>query len=283
MRICFKVRDTGKPLKGYIISGKRRIYVDGCAEIDERDVENGFVFVGEYRGMEFEYRFDEPFSKIEISEKELLYESGTLDADLIKMLIFSRINDFRHKNGVEKLKWSRNLEKIADLKAELISKEFSHNAFGRNPYTLLRQNGIYFVSVGENIYRIEGLTSRVDEEKIAEKCVEGWMSSRGHRRVLLEDFSHCGVGVYARGKKVFIVFIAVLSTLIIESEFNSNQTLLLQPVDEDFKGKTRISVKAYPERCFSLSYPEYAGKDDFVEVRILENCRGRVILEYLGV
>jgi len=202
---------------------------------------------------------------------------------MIEMLVFDRINEYRKENGIESLSWSNKLARMAKYKAELISHDFSHNAMGMNAYRLLRNSGIYFVSVGENIYRITGLTSLVNEERIAEKCMEGWRKSKGHRRVMLSEFTHCGVGAYAREKSVYIAFIAVLSKIVIESEFSEGQTLLLQPVDEGFIGKVRIEVTAYPKECFTLSYPEYVGKDDFIEVDVRRDCEGRVIIKYLDV
>ncbi|AKG91873.1 Cysteine-rich secretory protein family [Geoglobus ahangari] len=283
MRICFRVRENGNPLRGYVLSGGRKFYVDGCADIPEKFLKSGFVFVGEYLGHEFEYRFDEPFSEVLISEGELLYDTSSLDLKLIEQLVFSGINRFREEKGLESIRWSERLAKIAREKSALLEKEFSHNAGGKNAYRLLRERGIYFVAVGENIYRIAGLKSSVGEEAIAERCVEGWKRSRGHRKVMLSEFTHCGVGVYARQKDVYITLIATLNRVVVESKFTKGQTLLLQPVDEEFDGKARIAVRAHPDRCFSLTYPEYAGREDFVEVRVLESCRGRVVIEYLDV
>ncbi len=283
MKICFRVRENGRPLKGFVMSGEREFAVDGCAEIPEEFLRNGFVFRGEYMGHEFEYRFDEPFSEILISERELLYDTSSLDLRLIEQLVFSAVNSFRNGEGLESLRWSEKLAEVAREKSRLLEKDFSHGAGGKNAYELLRERRVYFITVGENIYRITGLKSGVGEEKIAERCVDGWKSSEGHRRVMLSDFTHCGIGVYARQKSVYVTLIATLNRIVVESEFSEGQTLLLQPVDDEFEGKVRIAVKAYPERCFSLSHPEYAGKDDFIEVRVLESCRGRVILEYLNV
>ncbi len=280
MKICFRVRENGNPLKGYVLSGDRRFYVDGCADIPGEYLKNGFVFVGEYLGHEFEYRFDEPFSEVLIAEKELLYDTSSLDLRLIEQLVFSAVNSFRNEKGLESLRWSERLAEVAREKSRLLERDFSHNAMGKNAYELLRGKGIYFVAVGENIYRIIGLKSSVREEKIAERCVDGWKNSEGHRRVMLSDFTHCGIGVHARNKSVYITLVATLNRIVVESEFSDGQILLLQPVDDEFDGKVRIVVKTYPERCFSLLYPEYAGKDDYIEVRVLKSCRGRVILEY---
>ena len=280
MRICFRVMENGKPLRGYIIAGNRKIFVNGCVDVDMNLLSSGFIFSGEYMGKEFEYRFEEPVTEVLLSEKELLYDAESLDARMIEMLVFSRLNSFRDRNGLERLSWSEKIAEVARCKSRLISKDFRHDAMGMNAFNMLRQKGVYFISVGENIYRITGLKSTVTEEKVAERCVEGWKSSSGHRRVMLSDFTRCGIGVYASEKSVFITLIAILGRFVIESEFVKGQTLLLQPVDDEFEGKTRISIKTHPEGCFSVSHQEYVGRDDFVELRVVENCHGRVVLEY---
>ena len=280
MRICFRVRENGRLLKGYLIVEGQKIEVNGCVNVDKDLLNRGFIFRGEYKGKEFEYRFEEPFSEVLLSERELLYDAESLDLRMIEMLVFSKINEFREENGLDKLDWSEKIAEIARYKSELISREFRHDAMGKNAYNLLRDRGIYFISIGENIYRITGLTSLVTEDRIAERCIEGWKESKGHRRVMLSDFTHCGIGVYARHKSVYITLIAILNRIVVESEFSEGQTLLLQPVDDEFNGKVRIAVKANPGKSFSLSYPEYAGKDDYIEVRVLKSCRGRVILKY---
>ena len=219
MRICFRVRESGKLLKGYLLAGGRKINVNGCVDVDINLLSQGFIFSGEYGGMEFEYKFDEPFSEVLLSEKELLYDARTLDLRMIEMLVFSKINEFREENHLERLVWSEKIAEMARYKSELLSHEFRHDAKGVNAYRLLRENGVYFLSIGENIYRITGLTSLITEERIAERCVKGWKKSRGHRRVMLSDFTHCGIGAYAENKSVFITLIATLSRFVIESEF----------------------------------------------------------------
>ncbi len=283
MKICFKVRESGKPLKGYILAGNRKIEVDGCVDVDTNLLSRGFIFQGKYMEKEFEYRFEEPFSEVLLSERELLYDARSLDLRMVEMLVFSRINSFRSQNGLESLSWSEKLAKAARFKSRVISKDFKHDAMGMNSFRLLRERGIYFISVGENIYRITGLKSTITEEKIAERCVKGWKTSKGHRKVMLSDFTHCGIGVYAENKSVFITLIATLNRFVIESEFTKNQTLLLQPVDDEFNGSVKISIKTYPNGCFSLSYPENAGKDDFIEVKVLSSCQGRIVVEYESV
>ena len=52
--------------------------------------------------------------------------------------------------------------------------------------------------IGENIFRC---SARRDHKRLANKLVEGWIASRGHRKnVLKRECCHIGIGIAAVGK-----------------------------------------------------------------------------------
>jgi len=281
VKIRFEVKETGKPLKGYLVASGKVFKVDGVVDVPEDVLKNGFLFKGIYNGVEFEYRFDEPYSYVKLSEKELLYEATSLDLKLVEQLIFSKINDFREKSGLRKLRWSEKVANVSREKSKLISKKFEHDVDGKSAFKMLRERGVYFLTVGENIYRISGLTSAADEDFVAERCVDSWKKSERHRRVMLEDFNVGGVGCFAKGKSIYVTFIAILNEFTISSSFKKGQKMFLQAVDEEYRGKVRIKVTAKPEKCFKIECPETCGKDDVILVEVLEDCDGKINVEYL--
>ncbi|ADC65766.1 SCP-like extracellular [Ferroglobus placidus DSM 10642] len=279
MRICFRVKESGKLLSGFLVTPEGVIQVKGCVDVSEELLSKGFVFKGEYKGREFEYRFEEVFDVVELSEKELLFEASELDLKLIEQLIFHKLNEFRESNDLKPLNWSEKIAEAAREKSMFLVNEFSHDS-GKNAYDLLRERGIYFLTVGENIYRISGLKSTVKEEFVAERCVESWKKSRGHRKVMLQDFSHAGVGCFAKGKSVYVTLIAILNNYTISSSFKKGQEIFIQPVDEEFEGVVKVRVRTNPKNCFEVEDKEFYSKDDVIVVRVLRDCDGVIEIEY---
>ncbi|WP_290901907.1 CAP domain-containing protein [Ferroglobus sp.] len=279
MRICFRVKESRKPLSGFLVTPNGVLHVKGCVDVPEDVLSKGFIFRGEYKGREFEYRFEDVFDVVELSEKELLFEASELDLKLIEQLIFHKLNEFREDNNLKPLNWSERVAEVAREKSMFLVNEFSHSS-GKNAYDLLRERGIYFLTVGENIYRISGLKSTVNEEFIAERCVESWKRSRGHRKVMLEDFSHAGVGCFAKGKSVYVTLIAILNNYTISSSFKKGQEIFIQPVDEEFEGVVKVRVRTAPKNCFEVEGKELYGKDDVIVVKVLRDCEGVIEIEY---
>ncbi|MEM7583763.1 MAG: CAP domain-containing protein [Acidobacteriota bacterium] len=57
-------------------------------------------------------------------------------------------------------------------------------------------------TVGENIWQSVGLSSR-DSDALAQRIVESWMGSEGHRENILRDeFTHLGVGITQEGNEL---------------------------------------------------------------------------------
>ena len=99
------------------------------------------------------------------------------------------VNIERGKAGLAPLELDAQLSAAAQVRAEEIDIDFSHSRpDGSSGFTVLKEMGISYRAVGENIAKGSPTPERV---------VQGWMNSAGHRaNILNENFTVIGVGVY---------------------------------------------------------------------------------------
>ncbi len=107
----------------------------------------------------------------------------------IEQEVVRLVNIERQKAGLQPLKLDTELSKVARLKSEDMKKKgyFSHTSptYG-SPFDMLKQFNITYKTAGENIAK---------GQKTAERVVDAWMNSEGHRRnILSKSFTHIGVG-----------------------------------------------------------------------------------------
>lgn len=109
--------------------------------------------------------------------------------------ILELVNRERGKVGLAALKLSGRLAVAArghsyDM---ALRHYFSHNsADGVSPEQRIRGSGIDYAEIGENIY----VDDFPDRERLAERAVEGWLGSPGHRKNMLSPaFNQTGVGM----------------------------------------------------------------------------------------
>ena len=96
---------------------------------------------------------------------------------------FTKINEYREKNGVEKLEWSKALYVDTTIRAKEISQKFSHT----------RPNGTPFFTVS-NISTAENISAGHSN---ADKTVEGWIDSKGHREnILSKNIKYAAISLY---------------------------------------------------------------------------------------
>lgn len=99
----------------------------------------------------------------------------------------------RAKQGLPALKMDNELSKVAKLKSQDIQSKgyFDHNSptYG-SPFDMMRQFGISYRSAGENIAK---------GQRTPEAVVNAWMNSEGHRKNILGNFTHIGVGYIENG------------------------------------------------------------------------------------
>ena len=65
----------------------------------------------------------------------------------------------------------------------------------------MKADGVSYKAWGENIAYIGGIT---DPTALANKFMENWMNSEGHRKnILSTNFDSIGIGVYQSGNRVY--------------------------------------------------------------------------------
>lgn len=116
-----------------------------------------------------------------IGENQTIANSSNID-EVIRL-----VNEERAKNGLKPLVKNNDLCKAADKRAEEIVMRFDHTRpDGSSCFTVLKEFGITYMAVGENI--AAGQQSPV-------KVMESWMNSPGHRaNILSSNFGEIGVG-----------------------------------------------------------------------------------------
>ena len=111
-------------------------------------------------------------------------------------------NAERAKQGLAALKMDNELSKVAKLKSQDIQAKgyFAHNSptYG-TPFEMMKQFGISYRSAGENIAK---------GQRSPEQVVTAWMNSEGHRKNILGNFTHIGVGYIESGNVWTQMFIS---------------------------------------------------------------------------
>lgn len=111
----------------------------------------------------------------------------------------------RAKQGLGALAADAKLGAIARAHSkDMLSKNyFSHtDAEGCGSSCRLEKAGYAWRAVGENIYTMSGY--RLSAAETAQKMVDGWMKSGGHRANILKTaFTHQGVGVAVSGSTIY--------------------------------------------------------------------------------
>jgi uncharacterized protein YkwD len=120
-----------------------------------------------------------------------------------EMAITEAINDQRQEHGLEPLEHRDDLAEIArQFSQQMVDEQFFDHVdpAGESVADRVRDTGITFTAVGENLYGAEGPVGMVDH---VERSVSGWMDSPGHREnILREVFTQTGVGMASDGTTV---------------------------------------------------------------------------------
>ena len=104
------------------------------------------------------------------------------------------VNQERGKAGLPALGSTAALGAAAQKRAEEITARFSHTRpNGKNSFTVLDDYGVHSSHRGENI--AAGYNAPAD-------TVAGLMNSSGHKKNILGDFSHLGVGVAVKNGRL---------------------------------------------------------------------------------
>jgi uncharacterized protein YkwD len=125
--------------------------------------------------------------------------------------IFQLTNEGRRKNGLPPLAPDDSLAAKAREKSDDMLKNnyFSHTSpEGKTIKDRMQEEkpaSYRTISrIGENIYMGSRFDYAVDVKTQARMIVDGWMTSPGHRRNILDpNYTHLGVGVAARDKDCY--------------------------------------------------------------------------------
>jgi hypothetical protein len=112
-------------------------------------------------------------------------------------LIVSGANAFRHQQGAGTTKINQNLQRTASEFAVYMARtgRYGHEADGRQPWERAAANGYAYCMVSENIaFQFHSLGFQTAD--LAERFINGWEASPGHRHNMLDpDATETGVGV----------------------------------------------------------------------------------------
>jgi len=137
--------------------------------------------------------------------------SGILHPKELERRILQLTNEARRKNGLSPLYADNDLAAKARAKSDdmLIKKYFSHTSPDGKTLKdhFQKENPASFQTVsriGENIYMGARFDYSTDMKTQARLIVDGWMTSPGHRRNILDpNYTHLGVGVSAKEKMCY--------------------------------------------------------------------------------
>ena len=151
------------------------------------------------------------WGQVRIKSGALSKSSGILHPKELERRIFQLTNEGRRKNGVPPLAPDDNLAAKAREKSDDMLKNnyFSHTSpEGKTIKDRIQEEkpaSFRTISrIGENIYMGSRFDYSVDVKTQARMIVDGWMTSPGHRRNILDpNYTHLGVGVAAREKDCY--------------------------------------------------------------------------------
>lgn len=106
-----------------------------------------------------------------------------------KAQVVALMNQERAAAGVGGISQNASLDAVAQIRAQEIVQSFSHTRpNGSSCFTVLDENGIAYMTAGENIAAGYGDPASV---------MNGWMNSEGHRANILNgSFGQVGIGYY---------------------------------------------------------------------------------------
>ncbi len=137
--------------------------------------------------------------------------SGIQHPKGLERLILKLTNEARRKNGLPPLDWDTSLAVMAQQKSDDMLKKnyFAHTSPEGKTFKdrVQEEQPAAFRTmsqVGENIYMGNRFDYSVDVKTQARLIVDGWMTSPGHRRNMLDpNYTHVGVGVAAQDKACY--------------------------------------------------------------------------------
>lgn len=128
---------------------------------------------------------------------------GDYTVGSLEYAILDEINAYRVEAGVPELVLSRKLCGIAAIRAEEVSRVWSHNRpDGRGYASAMTDNSYGYSTSAENLVYVSGSGS-------ASSIVSKWMSGDNRENLLSADFTTAGIGVYRSGGVTYVVNLLV--------------------------------------------------------------------------
>ena len=151
------------------------------------------------------------WGQVRVKSGALSRSGGILHPKELERRIFQLTNEARRKNGLPSLDSDNDLAVKARAKSDdmLTNNYFSHtNPEGKTLKDRMQEEkpaSFQTISrIGENIYLGARFDYSVDVKTQARMIVDGWMTSPGHRKNILDpSYTHMGVGVAAKDKMCY--------------------------------------------------------------------------------
>jgi uncharacterized protein YkwD len=151
------------------------------------------------------------WGQVRVKSGALTRSGGILHPKELERRIFQLTNEARRKNNLPTLDWDSSLAVKAREKSDdmLTNNYFSHSSPDgktlKDRFQDEKPASIRNISqIGENIYMGARLDFSTDIKTQARLIVDGWMTSPGHRRNILDPkYTHLGVGVAAKDKMCY--------------------------------------------------------------------------------
>lgn len=137
-------------------------------------------------------------------------------------IIFQHINRVRLESNLSPYKYDNRLGYIARLYAKRMYYEnfFGHiDKEGRDVAMRLLDNRYMFFSAGENIIYLENINCNSDYLQNSRRVVTGWLTSVGHRRLILNDImENVGIGVFCKDNMLYVTMLVSATCQNINAE-----------------------------------------------------------------
>jgi uncharacterized protein YkwD len=125
-----------------------------------------------------------------------------VDADRVERIVVAETNQLRRDEGLAATGPDATLRRTAEAFAAFMARtgKYGHEADGRTPGERARHHGYDWCRVSENI-SYQWSSADFDTAELAQRLVDGWKKSPGHRRNMLDpDVTETAVAV-ARSAK----------------------------------------------------------------------------------
>lgn len=138
-----------------------------------------------------------------IPATEAPYDPSGYSVGSLEYAILDQLNAYREEAGLPALSMSRKLCGIAAVRAEEISRVWSHSRpDGRNYASVMSDYGYGYSKAAENLVYVSGSGD-------AAAIVSKWMSADNKESILSESFTTAGIGVYRSGGVTYVANLLV--------------------------------------------------------------------------